>query len=139
MLAYISNILNHEIIEYVRDLNIEKLFVFYLKQRSSKVGDYEVCGFAEIGSGDAHIIHPDTVSYKTMKQRYDELEADALVIMHNHPKLKGKSSVSPSDYDLIGTYAIAKVCLKNNMKLLDHIIIDSSGYFSFVENQLIDI
>lgn len=140
MLAYISNILNHEILTHIRSLDIEKMYGFYLKQRSEKVGDFDICGFVELGSGDAHSVSPDTISYKTMKRVYDELEADALVIMHNHPKLKGRtSSVSPSEDDLIGTYAIARTCLSNKMKLIDHIIVDASDYFSFVENQLIDL
>lgn len=139
MLAYISNILNQEILRHIRNLDIEKLYGFYLKQRSDKIGDYEVCGFVEIGSGDAHSVSPDTISYKTMKKVYDELGADALVIVHNHPKLRGHSSVSPSDDDLIGTYAIARTCMSNKIRLIDHIVVDTSNYFSFVENQLIDI
>lgn len=139
MLAYISNILNHEILKHIRSLDVEKMYGFYLNQDSEKLGDFSICGFVELGSGDAHSVSPDTISYKTMKKVYDELGADALVIVHNHPKLRGHSSVSPSDDDLIGTYAIARTCMSNKIRLIDHIIVDTSNYFSFVENQLIDI
>lgn len=141
MLAYIKNILSHEVINYVRNLDIEKMYGFYLKKQSDKAGDYEVCGFVELGNGDAHSVSPDTISYKTMKKTYFDLEADAMVLLHNHPKLRGctSSSVSPSEEDLIGTYAIARTCLSNKMKLMDHIIVDASNYFSFVENHLIEL
>lgn len=141
MLGYISNILKHEVMAEVRKLDIEKMYGFYLKKRSEKPGDYTVCGFMELGSGDARSVSPDTISYKTMKKIYFDLEADALVILHNHPKLKNRnpSSVSPSEDDIIGTYAVARICLSNKMNLIDHIIVDTDNYFSFVENQLIDL
>jgi len=140
MLSYISNILNHEVMIHIKGLNIEKMYGFYLMQNSDKTGDYDICGFIELGSGDAHSVSPNTISYRTMKETYNKLKADALVIVHNHPKLKGRaSSVSPSDDDLISTYAIARTCMSNKIKLIDHIIVDTSDYFSFVENQLIDL
>lgn len=139
MLAYIRDILKQEVTGYIRNQSIEKMYGFYLKKSGSRTGEYEVCGLVELGSGDAHSVSAANISYKKMKKTYDELEADGLVIMHNHPKIGCSSSVSPSDEDLIATYAIARTCLSNKMKLLDHIIVDTSNYFSFVENHLIEL
>ena len=114
--------------------NVRLLF-----KETAEAGDYTVCYFMELSATPAqyprhHLLQDDE------KICFD-LEADALVILHNHPKLKNRnlSSVSPSEDDIIGTYAVARICLSNKMNLIDHIIVDTDNYFSFVENQLIDL
>lgn len=55
--------------------------------------------------------------------------AKALILVHNHPS--GDPRPSPSDIAL--TRDLAFVLNKVNMKLLDHIIVSSKDYYSFVQ------
>ena len=56
--------------------------------------------------------------------------ATAMIIAHNHPS--GEALPSREDKEL--TTRIAEASKLLNMKLLDHLIITSDGYYSFVDN-----
>lgn len=138
MLSYIKNILDHEVTNSLKNDKIERLYAFYLKRNSDVVDDFSICGVVELGYGDKHGIDPSTVSFSALKSNYFDIEADALVIMHNHPKILITPVLSPSDEDIQSTFCIAVFAQKNKMKLLDHIIVDSKNYYSFIENGLIE-
>jgi DNA repair protein RadC len=53
--------------------------------------------------------------------------------VHNHPS--GHCHPSPEDKTL--TEAINGVAQKMDLRLLDHIIVGRSGYFSFAEDKLL--
>lgn len=140
MLKYIEKILNHEIIPKIKESKVEKVYGIYLKKCNESPDDYEICGFIELGTGSKTGVTPHIESYNRMKKVYFDLGADAMVIMHNHPLIKYlPPCANPSEDDMIATYAVARICMSNKMKLLDHIIIAGPSYFSFVENCLIDL
>jgi len=57
--------------------------------------------------------------------------ATSIIIGHNHPS----TDVSPSENDLVTTRNIAKACNSVDIKLLDHLIINSiGGYYSIREH-----
>ncbi len=53
-----------------------------------------------------------------------------LYLIHNHPS----GDHSPSQEDIVFTTTLIKECQKLNIRLLDHIIISSNGYFSFLDS-----
>ena len=55
------------------------------------------------------------------------LKASAIIVAHNHPGGNAK----PSDNDLITTEKLLKSCQLLGIKLLDHIIVTKSSYYSF--------
>jgi len=56
------------------------------------------------------------------------------VVLHNHPN----GDLVPSDDDLISTKVLLEEAQKLRIKMRDHIIISDRGYYSFLENGLIN-
>lgn len=63
-----------------------------------------------------------------------ENESNKIIIMHNHPS----GNPNPSSQDFTTTESLIKTLGLLKISLLDHIIVASSGYFSFKEAGLID-
>lgn len=61
-------------------------------------------------------------------------EADAFIIVHNHPS--GDTTPSPEDVELTQSFIEASKIM--GLQLLDHIVISANcnSYFSFLENDL---
>lgn len=61
-----------------------------------------------------------------------KLGASNLVLVHNHPS----GSLIPSDSDIKTTNKIVKLANIMELTIIDHLIISSDGYYSFLENKL---
>ena len=61
-----------------------------------------------------------------------ELEASHLILFHNHPS--GKLDPSKGDIDI--TLKINAAIMQLGVKLIDHIIVGSTGHYSFKSNGL---
>jgi DNA repair protein RadC len=59
--------------------------------------------------------------------------AVSIVLSHNHPS--GNLKPSAADEEL--TYKIKSACKYHDIKVLDHIIVSSEGYYSFADEGLI--
>lgn len=66
-----------------------------------------------------------------MKEAIDK-QATALVLCHNHPS--GNSA--PSNEDINLTKRISKAANLFNIRVLDHVIVTESGYFSFADEEM---
>ena len=55
--------------------------------------------------------------------------ASSIILGHNHPS----GNLRPSKQDISLTEQIKKACELVDMKVLDHIIISNSGYYSFAD------
>lgn len=62
-----------------------------------------------------------------------KLGATGLILCHNHPS----GSLAPSDADKRITKNINEVAAIHDIKLLDHVILTKTGYYSFAENGII--
>ncbi len=85
-----------------------------------------VCGFETISEGttDYAVVYP-----KKIVRRAIERNACGIIISHNHPS--GDCDPSQDDISLTRkTHDAAKLV---DLRLLDHVIVGKSGYFSFVE------
>jgi len=78
-----------------------------------------------IGLVNKSQVHPREVFADVISER-----ASAVIIAHNHPN----GDLKPSDEDLKVTRRIKEAANILGINLLDHIIFNTKGYYSFVEN-----
>lgn len=81
-----------------------------------------------IGTSNAAFIHPREVFSDAIKEN-----AAAIILCHNHPS----GNVEPSDPDINATEKLVEASRIIGIPILDHIIIDSHEYFSFMEHGLL--
>ncbi len=77
-----------------------------------------------IGLIDRTPVHPREVFADALSDR-----ASAIIVAHNHPA----GSLEPSAFDVEVTKQLKAAGLVMGIALLDHIIFNRSGYFSFLE------
>lgn len=73
------------------------------------------------------------VSYKMITKKALILNATSVILLHNHPS----GELRPSISDIKTTKEISAVLQKFGIKIIDHLIISSLGYFSFKEEGLL--
>ncbi len=102
----------------------EAFMVIYLNTKNH-VNNYEmICE----GTVDHAVIYPRKIVKKALA--YD---ASGLILIHNHPS----GMCEPSKEDISLTEMIKDTVKTLNIRLLDHIIVGKSGYFSFVEKDIL--
>lgn len=74
-----------------------------------------------------------TFGNRELFQQALKVSASRILIAHNHPS----GFTNPSRQDKIMTQQIKQAGEMMNIPLLDHVIVSSSGYFSFQENKLL--
>jgi DNA repair protein RadC len=77
-----------------------------------------------IGLIDRTPVHPREVFADALTER-----ASAIIVAHNHPA----GSLEPSTYDLEVTKQLKAAGVVMGIALLDHIVFNRTGYFSFLE------
>ena len=89
-----------------------------------------VIGYHKISSGgiDATIMDVRVIAQISLLNN-----ASAVIIAHNHPS----GNLKPSEYDKTSTNKIKNGLELLRIKLLDHLIIDDSSFFSFANEGLI--
>ena len=80
------------------------------------------------GTVDQSAVYPREIIRRAL-----ELSASGLIFVHNHPS----GDLSPSEDDLSLNRKLIEACLAVNLTPLDHLIIGSTGYFSFKEYNLL--
>lgn len=88
-----------------------------------------VLGVSRIGVGT---VSGCTVNIKEIFQIAILSNASSIVLCHNHPS----GNLKPSHGDVTITEQIKKGCVLLDLVLLDHIILTSEGYLSFVDEGL---
>ena len=81
-----------------------------------------------MGTLNQSIVHPREV----FKEAY-LLSASSIICIHNHPS----GNVQPSKDDIELTKRLSSIGMLMGIKLIDHLIIGSTEYFSFLENSLL--
>ena len=81
-----------------------------------------------IGTTNSAVAHPREVFCEAIKEN-----ASAIILCHNHPS----GQVEPSEEDIDCTKKLLEASEIIGIPVLDHIIIDCSSYFSFLENGLL--
>ncbi len=112
------------IVEYCRSCigysNQENLLIIYL----NKAGRFITKNIEQVGTVDAVMISPRDIVAKALKNN-----ALSVIIAHNHPS--GNSTPSNADVDM--TKQLAQALDVVGIKLEDHLVITTNGYFSMRE------
>lgn len=116
ILDYVSN--------SMKDLNHEIFRVLFLNK------NYQLLEDELIEIGDSDYVN---VSQKLIAKKALIVSASFVVLCHNHPN----NNLQPSKSDILTTNNIIKALNSFDIKVLDHFIISSAGYYSFKENCLI--
>lgn len=103
----------------------DELFLCIYLNTKNEVIKYEI---VQEGTIDQVVLYPRKVMESAIVNK-----ASSLILVHNHPS----GHVEPSDEDRILTDEIIASAKLFDLRVLDHIIIAKSGYFSFRENNLI--
>ena len=102
----------------------EEFFVVYLN-RSNSIIRSEV-----MYKGNKHSAN---VGIDEIIRKAILLKSSYIVVAHNHPS----DNVEPSDADIHLTVNLAKACEMMGIRLLDHIIIGKTDYFSFKNHDML--
>ena len=81
-----------------------------------------------MGGQDKTVIDPKVVFWRAL-----ETKASAMIIWHNHPS----GNTSPSTYDMDTTKKLSAAGKLLNIQILDHVIVSKTGYFSFLEHDIL--
>lgn len=81
-----------------------------------------------VGTVNRTLIHPREVFGEAIKEN-----AAALILCHNHPS----GRIQPSEEDIETTKLLISASEIIGIPILDHIIIDKNGYYSFLEHHLL--
>lgn len=102
----------------------EEFWVLYLNQSSKLLEKFR------LSQGG---ITATVVDIRLALKRAFELEATALILVHNHPS----GSLTPSESDRQLTAQFKKVASYVALTLLEHLIISEKGYFSFADREIL--
>lgn len=109
---------------HLQDHNHEVFAVAYLN-RSNKVNHFETIS---VGGITGTIADPRIILKRALEQN-----AVGLILGHNHPS----GSLKPSRQDEDLTRKIKEAAKYFDIKVLDHIIVSDSGYFSFADEGIL--
>lgn len=113
---------------YVDELQDKKKEHFYalLLDTKNRIIDEELIS---VGTLNASLVHPREVFNPAIKA-----SANAIILVHNHPR--GDNVPSKDDKEITKILLTAGNLLGINVK--EHVIIGDKGYFSFLDNGLIN-
>jgi len=106
-------------------IDYKEIFCVMLLSRAN-----QVLGVSEIGSGSTAGVVMNTIE---IFQLAILSNATGIIVCHNHPSGK----LIPSEKDIESTRKIKQASKLLDINLLDHIIISSEGYFSFVDEGIL--
>ncbi len=110
--------------EKLQDYHHELFCVVFLNQAN------KVLGFEVVSEGG---ITGTLVDARIILRKALEKRAVKLILCHNHPS----GNLRPSGADEFLTQKISRAAETIDMKVLDHIIVSNSGYFSFADEGLL--
>lgn len=105
-------------------LRDEQFRVIFLNSQNEIISDEII----QEGTVNQSVVYPRKVMEKALKHK-----ASALIFVHNHPS----GNHSPSKEDRLLTEALITAARSLQIKVHDHLIISSSGHFSFLESGMI--
>ena len=115
---------SNEVYDFVKNdflyLNLEKVMLVFVDTKNQVIKKE----FIHEGSLNYSIIEPRKVIKKVL-----DVGASGFFLIHNHPS----GIVLPSDDDIKVTLRLKDICLKMDIRFLDHIIV-GDDFYSFFDN-----
>lgn len=102
-------------------MDLKEFFLLALLTRS-----HHLLGVAVLSIGNTNCT---TISTKEVLQLAIKTNSSSIIMCHNHPS----GNLEPSQNDIEMTRRIKELCDVCDIALLDHIIITSEGFSSFIE------
>jgi DNA repair protein RadC len=102
----------------------ESFFVIYLNQASNTIGWYKVSQGGITGT----VADPRLIIKKAL-----DILATGFIMCHNHPS----GNLKPSEADIALTKKIKSGAEFLDIRLIDHIILTTDGYYSFNDSGLV--
>jgi DNA repair protein RadC len=96
----------------------EKFRVFFLNKKLEILDEKDLFE----GTVDETAVYPREIVEKALR-----CHATAVILAHNHPS----GRLQPSPEDIRVTEKITAACGLINVRVIDHVIVSSEGYFSF--------
>ena len=109
---------------FLKNLRKEVVKVALLNNKLHIIKDFVISE----GSADSSIVHPREVMIPAIKE-----SATKIVLIHNHPS----GDPTPSQADIEITHRVLKAGEIIGIKLLDHIIIGGTEFYSFADEGMI--
>ncbi len=103
----------------------EEFMIIYLNTKNEVIGSEII----HEGTIDKAVIYPRRIIESALKHH-----AAGVLLVHNHPS--GHTEASNDDKRV--THTIMKAANIVDIKVIDHIIVGKNGYFSFVEENLLE-
>lgn len=120
-----SQIIADLLIPRMEDLQQEVFHVLFINQNLKIVGEKQIFqGGVASTVIDVRLVIKEAVNYL----------ASAIVLAHNHPS----GSLQPSHADKAITQKVVEAARLFDIRVLDHLIISSMGYYSFADQGLMD-
>lgn len=104
-----------------REENLMTVFV----NSKNKVRGYEIISE---GTVDVAVVYPRKIITRAL-----EKNSNGIIIVHNHPS----GDPEPSAEDISLTRSVKEAAKPMDIRVLDHIIVGSSGYFSFLDKGIL--
>lgn len=108
----------------IRESKKEHFIAFYLDTQNRLIERQII----SIGTLNSSLVHPREVFESAIKN-----SANSIIVAHNHPS----GSLEPSIEDKEITERLIEAGKILGIDIVDHIILDKSGYFSFQEKNLL--
>ncbi|MEA3447117.1 MAG: DNA repair protein RadC [Bacteroidota bacterium] len=108
----------------ISELPHEEFWVIYVNQANQVIDKKCLSTGGTVGT---------VVDIKIILKHAVEMLAQGIVLSHNHPS----GNTTPSKRDIDITYKLRDAAKLFDIKLLDHIIISNSGYYSFVDHEVL--
>jgi DNA repair protein RadC len=108
----------------VEDLSHEEFYALYLNQANKVIKTKHISKGGIAGT---------VVDVKLILKEAVQILAQGMIICHNHPS----GNLRPSDSDIQLTKKIKDAAGHFDIKLLDHLIISQTGYYSFADEGMI--
>lgn len=105
-------------------LNKEQFRILYLNNKNRLIADE----LQEVGTVDQTPVYPREVVKRSL-----ELQASAIILIHNHPS----GDTTPSKADITLTRHIHQAVELVGIKLHDHVIVSANQHYSFKSNGIV--
>jgi DNA repair protein RadC len=117
-----------EVVHYCRasmgGLKDEQFRAIYLNSQNQVIQEVVI----QEGTVDQAVVYPRKVLEYAL-----QFKATGVIIVHNHPS----GSLQPSRSDIELTRKLKNTAAEMGIRVLDHLIVTRTGYFSFTENALL--
>lgn len=122
--------------------NAEQIVSYFQEKIGCQSQEYFMCIYLDtskkmikekvlfVGTLNRSLVHPREI----FKEAY-QVSAHSIICIHNHPS----GEVKPSSDDIVFTKNLVEVGKLMGISILDHIIIGSTRYYSFFENDRISL